>query len=462
MFWHDELFTVMVSRLSFADLKRALVAGVDVHPPMTHLLVKIVNATLGEGEVATRLPGMVGYWIFCLCVFWFVRHRLGILYGFSALFLPFSTGAYAYAFEARCYGVLLGFCGLVLVCWQAAAEGRRRMLTVPGIAFGMAGIMFSHYYGILIYLPFGGAELWRLFRRRSADLPVLAAFLAGLIPLVLCAPFWRNLGMQTGHSWAYPRLSGLYSFYLNELPKSLVPAMSFLVLTALYFRFGRPAAAPVEEPPSFPSHEVVAATIFMGLPAVCLAVAFGVTHYYADRYVISTITGFVVLTVYVVSRFARGNAVIGAILAIASAMPVVFELTLHQHESQTLVDKAPLLVRALQQGSVAIDDGTLFFQAWYYLPPELRPKVYYVADPEAAVVGLGFDTVDKVFLLSRPWISFRILDYQHAATPGASLLIYHSAANWLPNRLLRDGARIEVVASLRDVSILKATMPERR
>jgi hypothetical protein len=45
------------------------------------------------------------------------------------MLFPLITNAYPYAYEARPYGLLLGFCGLSLLCWQSAAEGQSRLLS---------------------------------------------------------------------------------------------------------------------------------------------------------------------------------------------------------------------------------------------------------------------------------------------------------------------------------------------
>jgi ABC-type Co2+ transport system permease subunit len=101
------------------------------------VLVHGAITALGLDEVTARLPAIVGFWAFCLCLYEFVRRRKGVVFGFVALLLPVVTEAYTYALDARAYGPLLGFCGIALVAWQAAAEDRRR---VPALAVLMVSM----------------------------------------------------------------------------------------------------------------------------------------------------------------------------------------------------------------------------------------------------------------------------------------------------------------------------------
>jgi 4-amino-4-deoxy-L-arabinose transferase-like glycosyltransferase len=99
-FRYDEVFTVMAAAPhNVADSWKAA-QKLDSAPPLTHLLTHFAVAWFGQNEISARLPEIAGFWIFCLSLFWFVRHRLGIFYGLAALLIPLSTQAYDYANEA--------------------------------------------------------------------------------------------------------------------------------------------------------------------------------------------------------------------------------------------------------------------------------------------------------------------------------------------------------------------------
>lgn len=461
LFWHDELFTILLSRLDFTNLCRALTAGADGNPPLLYLWTRGMDSAFGESQLWIRLPQLVGFWFFCLCLFHLVERRFGYLYGFAALFLPFGTGAYHYATDARPYGVLLGFTGAALVCWQSAAAGRRRAIALPGMALSLGGIVLCHYYGVLVFAVLGAAELWRAVIRRRPDFPMWFALAAGLVPLAACYPLIRNLGQYVSHPWSVPHIGDLYLFYKRQFENEIVSAVAFLVIAAAYFSRSRRTLKPVEAAAPVPSHEVVAWIGLAALPVVGLALAFTVTHQFADRYAIPAIAGVVLLTVTVVATISRGSTVIGGILLAASVLPFASSLLLHQAPQQNPLEGEPLLREAINGGPVAIDDGPLFLQAWYYLPPDLKSRVFYLADPAAQLEFSGSDNVDLDFQTSLPWIHMPVLPYRGAAAPGSHLRIYHSPTRWawLPHQVLQDGARIDVVASSADREILDVSFP---
>jgi hypothetical protein len=449
-FEHDELYTLFLSRLSFPELWRALSNHADASPPLINILVKASHACFGIGEVATRIPPMIGFWLLCICLFFFVRRRLGTVLAFTAMLLPFATGAYPYAYDARCYGQILGCCGAALLCWQLAADGVHRRLALPGLALSLGAISFSHYYGPLVYLPLGAGELWRSVQRRKMDIPVWAALLAGLIPVAVCLPIVLGLlRIYAPHPWP-THITDLFDYYEHELGHLTVPALLFISLVAVYFVFRRRGKTPgaAVPPRAIPQHEIAALIVLAALPAACLAVAMLFTHVFMDRYAISGVVGAILLAVIAIARFSIGNAAISAFALIAALFPFAVEMG-HMHRFRNPLDAEPLLREAIQRGPVAIDDGLLFFQAWYYLPPELKARVYYVDDPSSAALYTGNNTIDIDFLAMHPWVGIPLVTYERAAAPGKRILIYHNPPRpvWLVKRLLHEGAAIRVEAS---------------
>src|SRR5262245_65490298 len=133
--WNDELFTFYTSRLpKVSDIWGALLTGADQIPPLFHLITRAAFALFGVNSLSVRLPEVLGFWVMSLCLFRFVSKRSSALYGFAAMLVPLITVAYDYAYEARPYGLVLGFCGLALLCWQSAAEGHYRKLPLIGLA----------------------------------------------------------------------------------------------------------------------------------------------------------------------------------------------------------------------------------------------------------------------------------------------------------------------------------------
>ena len=100
LFWFDELCSVYVSRLpDMASVWSALKHGMDFNPPLFYAVTRLSESLFGEGHIATRLPAILGFWIFCLCLFRFVSCRTSVLAGLISMLFPLVTTAYFYSYE---------------------------------------------------------------------------------------------------------------------------------------------------------------------------------------------------------------------------------------------------------------------------------------------------------------------------------------------------------------------------
>src|SRR5262245_25589769 len=80
LFWFDELFTVYVSRLSdMGSIWKELTRAVDMNPPGFYAITLLSEAFLGETSLGVRLPSIIGFWVFCICLFRFVSRRASAL-----------------------------------------------------------------------------------------------------------------------------------------------------------------------------------------------------------------------------------------------------------------------------------------------------------------------------------------------------------------------------------------------
>jgi hypothetical protein len=171
-FWYDELLTVYFSRLpNLHAIWNALGSGVDSNPPLFFLLTRASEAAFGEGAIGTRVPEILGFWAFCLCIFWFVARRVGPIPGLIAMLLPTLTGAFYYAYEARPHAIVLGCCGIALVCWQHAGDsssvGSRRTAWLTGFSFALFCAFMLHAYALVLTIPFGLTGLLQGFRGKE-------------------------------------------------------------------------------------------------------------------------------------------------------------------------------------------------------------------------------------------------------------------------------------------------------
>ena len=77
---------------------------------------------------------------------------------------------------------------LALLCWQTAADGRRRPLALLGLRVSLAAAISTHFYTVFVFLCLALGELARIVSRRRWDPAIWAAFAAGALPLLLFRP----------------------------------------------------------------------------------------------------------------------------------------------------------------------------------------------------------------------------------------------------------------------------------
>ena len=449
-FWYDEVVTIMAASAPDAGATWKKAQAMDANPPLLHLLTHFSIQWFGAGEIGVRVPAIVGFWVFCLCMYRFTLRRVGIYYALLALLLPIATEAYSYAYEARAYGLELAFCGLALVAWQMAAEGSRRLLACALLAISLACAILCHYYAILVYLPLAGGEAFRTWRARRIDWPVWAAFAAGGAPVVWHVANIKLVVDNFSHpTWAPAYAEQIVEFWENALQHTLrFLVLGVAILAVWMIRRGGTTGA-VEDagsPPALVDYELVAGTLFLAIPIFAVGAGLLVTHMFTGRYALLSLTGVVLLTPMIIARLAHGRALPGFALFCLSLLPLMF-VTLEIPPGRRPWADEPILVKALQQGPVVVADGQLFLQMWQYAPDALKPNILFVADDAAAIKYMGFDAIDGGLRGLRPWASVQVIPYQDFAAPGREFLLYQNPLKpgWLLSKIVADGGSADLL-----------------
>jgi 4-amino-4-deoxy-L-arabinose transferase-like glycosyltransferase len=445
-FWYDEVITLVIA--NSPDLSTAWKAALacDASPPLPHLLTHLCVRWFGAGEISVRIPAIIGFWVFCLCLFRFTLKRVGIYYALAALLLPTVMETYYYSVEARAYGLELAFCGLALVAWQAAAERSNRFLALPGLALSIAGALLCHYYAALLYLPLAGGEAVRLYHNRKIDWGVWAAFAAGGASILWQISTVFGVVQRSTSTWALPYHEQAVEFWesgLQHASSVLVLLLALLALSIILSR-KRPDAAASATPP-LADYELAAGVLFLAIPVVGVAGAFLVTHMFSTRYVLIALAGFAFLTPMVAAHVSGGRALPGFLLTAALGVGFGY-LSMETPPSRNPFDNEPMLREALQQGPVVVTDGQLFLQMWHYAPEPLRSRLVFVADNAAAVKYMGFHTIDSGLTDLRHWSSVPVVEYRSFASPGREFLVYQNILRpgWLISKVVDDGATVEI------------------
>jgi len=440
-FWYDEIITLVSARQP--DLATAWKAALvtDANPPLPHIATHLAVRWLGVTEVTARLPAMLGFWVFCLCLFVFVARRKGVLIGLSALLLPIVTDALTYAADARAYGLELGFCGMVLVAWQSAAEGRRRVAALVVLALSIGAMLMCHYYAILVYFPLAVAELVRARSRRALDWGVAAAMAAGIAPLVWRLQQVMGTVQAFSHGWSSAYLRQGIEFWETALNSGAAWLAMLLVLVA-FARRGK-IADPGGE---VPAHEWTAAALFLVVPLAAVLAAITVTHAFTPRYAIIGIAGFCLLVPLLAAEYAGARSTLAALLAAVLVWATVIRMADRPAPRNPFADEQAL-AQALEKEPVVVADGQLFLQMWHYAPDRLKPRLIFLSDPDAALRYMGFDTIDYGVRPMRSWTKLNVINYSDFAKETSDFLVYRDLLRpeWVTPRVLADGASVELL-----------------
>lgn len=397
LFWLDELVTVYLCRLpDFKSVWHAVLNGVDFNPPVLYLVTRFSERIFGEGHIATRLPEIVGFWVFCLCLFRFVSLRLSALSACVSMLFPLVTGAYWYAYEARAHGLVLGFCGIALVSWQAAAENSaRRGWWLFALGGSLACALLTHSFAFLIFIPIFLGELWRATSRRHLDWPLWTTIVVSFLALLASIPLVSKVVTEVGTDpFFFANLVRLQNSYRKLLiPNGADVLVGWLILTCMFY----------EERESlglkrgFRRYEVFALWAFAAIPVFEYGTAKFTGAPFLSRYAVSAIAGFACMLAAAVSR--RPILALGTILLITAQIgwdfkkfwsgsalvepSTDYQISTRAHEFR---ERYEWMAEDRTLPIVLIDNAD-FLPTSFYAPARVAPQLVYVVWPKGDLNG---------------------------------------------------------------------------
>ena len=474
--WYDELKTFYISRLPSADMIwTALKDGPDFNPPLLYWATRISQRLFGEAPAATRLPQMIGIWVLCLCLFRFVSRRCGRLYGLCAMVFPVLTIAYAYASNARAYGIVLGFAGIALACWQMAAEKSKRGFWLPAYSLALAGALSTHVYACLLVIPFAMGELARAWRTRQVDYP---AWIATALPLLSLAvyvqlvPAFRSFTMNG--SIFRPDASSIskcYTFLLGPAAWVLAAALCIGISLSRYSALCNSQAD--NHPIGLRFHETVCVIGLALVPIFGVLFALATTGVFLDRYGLAGVIGIGVLLVSLVGWPSHFNPITAACVFIlfggwflGTSGVWAYEVVSGYTPSSTL----PTLELSQLRSDlpIVLSNGLMFLEADHYESKDVVARTYYLLNRPAALAYTGTDVFEQDLQRARRWFPLRgkLIDYDTFRAAHPTFLVFGPYAypnDWLIRKLADDGSTFVLKGEYRgaygDCVLLEVTGP---
>lgn len=452
--WNDELYTLYIARLpTLGDVWAALSTGAEQTPPFFYVVTRASLALLGQSELALRLPAVVGFWAMALCLYRFVSNHGSALAGLAAMLFPLVTSAYYYATEARPYGLVLGFSGAALLCWQGAADAHRSCLRLAGLSLSVAAAVSLHYQAVFVLLPIALAEaVHTLVRRRVAMRVWVALALGAAVPLLAFVPLIVRATRYSAAFWATPRWGQLPEFYYALLAPSPVTLLTLLVLTAVYPLPPRPRnPEALAAPPR--AEDLAAALGFLTIPIIAVTLSMLVTGAFTDRYALPAVLGASLLVAFAARWSAADRPAIVALLILVLCGSFVLRglesrgrlAATREAQARTIVF---LRSETLRNLPIAVSDQHAFTSLAHYAPRDIAGRLVYLADPAMALAYLGHNSVERGAVdLVGPWFGLPVEDYRSYLASRARFLVYGNPGhflNWLVVDLSTSGRTIEL------------------
>lgn len=476
LMWNDELYTYYIARLpTMGDVWGALLAGGEQTPPFFYVITRLAFRLFGTSAVAMRVPEMLGFWVMSVCLFVVLGRRMPKLAALCAAAFPLVTSSYAYAFEARPYGLVLGFGAVALLSWQTVTLGRRRAVSLLLLAASLAATVSTHYYGLFVILPLAAGEATRSLSRSRIDLAVWAAFVAAVLPLAWHLPLLRAGAAYAGTFWSPPEWLNLPDYYKDLLAPAAVPIVVVLILAGLCALVPG-AESSVEasrEPLVPPLPEVVAAVGFVVIPMICFTLAKLVTGAFVNRYAVASVIGFGLVAGYGVAMSFRRQPAMRLITAVClGGWFIVGQARELRHPTYDLLPvRAEAMTRpsewlrsvADQSLPLVVAEAHTFTALSHYAPADVTSRLVYLADPELALQRLGHNSVERGMLdLLGPWFGMNVKPFRPFMAEHSRFLVYGSFVgvgflNWLLPELQARGMHIELLNQAGDTLLLLAS-----
>ncbi|MCY2987923.1 MAG: hypothetical protein NTY19_08690 [Planctomycetota bacterium] len=459
--YSDEFFTLHVSQqASPGEIVKATLEGCDGAPPLYPMLVRAILPWVRHEALALRLPATLGYCAMVLCLLAFCRRRLPAVYALIAALLA-CNACLVYATNGRPYGVVLGCAAGALLGWQTAADGRRRILAIPLLAFCLALMTAMHYYSLFFLVPLFQAEVMRWRTSGKLDFAVLAAMAPALVVLGLHYPLMAANKPFLEHYWSpvtWDSIPALYASYLVKM--CLLPLGVLVVFSKLFSEVPHGQRA---RQTGLTAPEWVAVGTFLLMPLGLIVLSQYTTHVFVERYTLWALTGIAVLVAALLYAAARGISAVG--VGTLSLLLFLFALS----EANVLC-RQPVLLNGeavLQELSSLTDSSApivvahyaVFLELSYYAAPRLRERLIYPVSRDLYLRYVGVDTPPLIMSALSHRTQLSIIGYDAVLAAHPRFILAAIPGDFLPRHLVTAGYQVLPISLSRSAMLYQVEAP---
>jgi hypothetical protein len=268
-----------------------------------------------------------------------------------------------------------------------ARSGERRPWSVVMFGLTLAASVYSHSYGVLLFVPFVLTELALGVVEKRWDRQICLAIVLAGVALLPLMPFMLAVGGNTA-MFSDPSLTAVQGLYGRLLG---FPSAIFLLLTlgAGLLASNRPAS-PVLSGRSPTILASRAGTFFLLtfclLPAAGFFMARLATNAYADRYFVFAVVGFSIAFALMVHQQWRAQSSWLAVwcllgLVLLATLEIRHHYTVPTYRAGNSVTAAAAVeaTRRLPGGNEPLLVSSVFYMpVYYYSAPEVRQRLYFL------------------------------------------------------------------------------------
>ena len=232
----DEAVSWKQARLPFFEMLSA--TAHDNYPPLHNLILHITIALFGDSELALRAPSA----LFGIATVGLIGMLGTVLWGrttglLAALFLAMSGYHVWYSTEARMYS-LFAFTSTLFVYMVVQLACRPKWTTVAGCAAAGTALLYTHFYGIFVFVGVGVFVFFALARQAAWMRTSRVEWLiAQAVPIIVFLPWAIILVHRTRRvllkGFWIPDPTG--EFVLQSLAKLAGGEITLIIISVLAF-----------------------------------------------------------------------------------------------------------------------------------------------------------------------------------------------------------------------------------
>ena len=391
--WHDEIFTVSIAQAPSLSTLLHLTQTIDLNPPLSYLLTRMVFHIAGVGTLQARLPEMLGFALALVCVFLFVRRRAGPVYGLLAAAVLFSSRATEPAIDARPYGLLLGFGALALLAWQASIlkqpSNQSTLANDLLLCVSCTALLLTHVFGLMIWGSIVVAEALHALQSRRLVPSRIIALALPLAATRLYVPLFRLHANRIYPPSFQASYREILSFYIIHMGRGFISLAGIVGLIAVIAgrQWLKPTACFAFTPP-----EWFAAGMILLAPAALICRLAHQQAAFFFRYGDFAVIGFSIAVAGLLSWFTDARPTPAALAAIAflmfssrwqDAATFAAQGKIFRHSEPAVV----LIATQIPSGPdlpLVVNSGVDFIEMTYYEPGGLLDRTYYLTGGQIA------------------------------------------------------------------------------